>query len=119
MTPSLVRNFGPGFICWWHSFLGSIPSGFVLCNGENGTPNLLDQVIYGAGTTPVGENLGSVNHNHDFTSADHTARWDIGGTEVANAPNFDEISLSNAGTGKSNNVSSLPPFHGLLPIMEL
>lgn len=119
MTPSLVRNFGAGFICWWHSSLGSIPSGFVLCNGENGTPNLLDQVIYGAGTTPVGENLGSVNHNHDFTSNNHFHEWRSGENFMAAGINYTEESDIQPLVGTTDNESSLPPYHALLPIMEL
>ena len=34
-----------GMILMWHGLLSTIPSGWVLCDGNNGTPNLLDRFI--------------------------------------------------------------------------
>ncbi len=38
-----------GCIAWWSGSEASIPSGWVLCNGSNGTPNLRDRFVVGAG----------------------------------------------------------------------
>ena len=40
-----------GLISMWSGSIGSIPSGWYLCDGSNGTPNLTDRFIVGAGTT--------------------------------------------------------------------
>ena len=40
-----------GCILLWSGSVGSIPSGFVLCNGSNSTPDLRDKFIVGAGNT--------------------------------------------------------------------
>jgi len=38
-----------GFICMWHGTLAELPDGLVLCDGTNGTPDLRDRFIVGAG----------------------------------------------------------------------
>lgn len=40
-----------GSIIMWSGTAGNIPSGWRLCNGTNGTPNLCDRFIVGAGST--------------------------------------------------------------------
>ena len=39
-----------GLISMWSGSIGSIPSGWYLCDGSNGTPNLTDRFIIGAGS---------------------------------------------------------------------
>lgn len=57
-----------GVIVMWGGLLANIPSGWVLCDGLNGTPDLRDRFIRGAanGANP-GATGGSGNHTH----ADH------------------------------------------------
>jgi microcystin-dependent protein len=56
----------------WSGSIGSIPSGWFLCNGLNGTPDLRDRFVVGAGSTyAVGATGGSANavvvsHTHTF-----------------------------------------------------
>jgi hypothetical protein len=38
-----------GCIAWWSGSEASIPAGWLLCNGSNGTPNLRDRFVVGAG----------------------------------------------------------------------
>jgi hypothetical protein len=40
-----------GMIMIWSGSVGSIPSGWVLCNGSNSTPDLRDKFVIGAGST--------------------------------------------------------------------
>ena len=42
--------FVTGMIIMWNSTVASIPSGWVLCDGNNSTPDLRDRFIVGAGT---------------------------------------------------------------------
>lgn len=47
-------NFGilpAGSIMIWSGSAATIPVGWVLCDGSNGTPNLLDRFVTGAGST--------------------------------------------------------------------
>ena len=47
-------NFGSlpsGSIMIWSGSVAAIPVGWLLCNGTNGTPNLMDRFVTGAGST--------------------------------------------------------------------
>lgn len=48
---SLDSSIPSGTIITWYGVLGSIPSGFVLCDGSNGTPDLRNRFIVGAGNS--------------------------------------------------------------------
>jgi hypothetical protein len=63
-----------GLIAIWSGAVGSIPAGWTLCNGSNGTPDLRNSFIIGAGSTyAVGATGGTadaivVSHTHTATS---------------------------------------------------
>jgi len=69
-------SFPAGGIIMWNGSVGSIPSGWVLCNGSNGTPDLRDRFVVGAGSTyAVGATGGSANavlvsHTHSVSVSD-------------------------------------------------
>jgi hypothetical protein len=74
-TTAFVRDIIPaGIISMWSGSIASIPSGWVLCDGANSTPDLRDRFIVGAGSTyAVAATGGSANatlpsHNHTATS---------------------------------------------------
>lgn len=46
-----TRLMPSGGIIMWSGAIVSIPSGWYLCNGANGTPDLRDRFVVGAGTT--------------------------------------------------------------------
>jgi hypothetical protein len=47
-----AQDFFPsGGIIIWSGAANAIPSGWLLCDGANGTPNLRDRFVVGAGTT--------------------------------------------------------------------
>lgn len=62
-----------GSIILWSGSIASIPSGWALCNGSNGTPDLRDRFVVGAGSTyAVAATGGSANaivvsHTHTFS----------------------------------------------------
>jgi hypothetical protein len=62
-TSPSVSAVPSGGIIMWSGSIGSIPSGYVLCNGSNGTPDLRDRFIVGAG------NSYSVGNNGGFASS--------------------------------------------------
>ena len=52
-----------GVICMWSGQIIDIPNGWYLCNGNNGTPNLVDRFIVGAGNSyAVGATGGEATH---------------------------------------------------------
>ena len=73
-VPATSSAFTTGMILLWSGAIGSIPAGFYLCNGSNGTPDLRDRFIVGAGNLySVAQTGGSadaivVSHTHTATS---------------------------------------------------
>jgi len=63
-----------GVIVMWSGSTASVPVGWALCNGANGTPNLVDRFVVGAGSTySVNTTGGSTTHTHTEQSAgNHT-----------------------------------------------
>ena len=65
-----------GCILIWSGATGSIPTGFVICDGTNGTPDLRDKFVIGAGLSySVGQTGGSadaivVSHTHTASVSD-------------------------------------------------
>ncbi len=73
-TPTWGTPFISGMIMMWSGSVASIPSGWVLCNGSNGTPDLRNRFVVGAGSTySVAATGGSadaivVSHTHTGTT---------------------------------------------------
>jgi hypothetical protein len=73
-TAAAIAAFPSGGIIMWSGSIGSIPSGWLLCNGSSGTPDLRDRFIVGAGSTYAVAATGGtadavvVSHNHSATS---------------------------------------------------
>jgi hypothetical protein len=61
-SASLV-NVPSGAILVWSGAISAVPAGYTLCNGQNGTPNLQNSFVVGAG------NSFSVNATGGFASS--------------------------------------------------
>jgi microcystin-dependent protein len=108
-----------GLISMWSGSIGSIPSGWLLCDGSNGTPNLTDRFIVGAGSTYSVNGTGGATsvilttnnlpaHTHTATVTD-PGHFHNQSTTFANAGiNGSPISTGNASnaTSGSNAVTS-------------
>jgi len=70
----LANGVPSGAIMLWSGSIGSIPSGWLLCNGSSGTPDLRDRFVVGAGSTYAVNATGGtadavvVSHTHTATS---------------------------------------------------
>ena len=62
-TAATVTAVPSGGIIMWSGSISSVPSGYYLCDGSNGTPNLNDSFVVGAGNTY------SVGNTGGFTSS--------------------------------------------------
>ena len=136
-----VSGIPSGFIGMWSGATNTIPSGWVLCDGNNGTPNLQDKFIVGAGSSyAVAATGGSANavvvqHNHGITDPGHQHTWsrqdaqnDVGyrpwpasnndckETVVNTGSNTTGISINNQGESGTN--KNLPPYYALAYIMK-
>ena len=73
--PSSSSTLPTGMILLWSGSIGAIPAGYYLCDGTNGTPDLRDRFIIGAGNSyAVNATGGSadsivVSHTHTATSS--------------------------------------------------
>lgn len=73
-VPAVAYAMPSGGIIMWSGSIASIPSGWILCDGSSGTPDLRTRMILGAGSTyGVGSTGGSadaivVSHSHSITS---------------------------------------------------
>ena len=96
-TTGFVRSILPaGVIVMWSGSSASIPTGWYLCNGSNGTPNLMDRFVLGAGNSyAVGATGGTadaivVSHGHTASSSTSTSISDPG--HVHTFPGDDQLS---------------------------
>jgi hypothetical protein len=139
-APAVSATFIAGMIIIWSGSLGSIPSGWVLCDGTNSTPDLRDRFVIAAGNNyAVGATGGSadavvVSHTHTATVTDpghthsYTSALDFRGAGVGNlgtyggggttASNVTGITVTNATAGVSGTNANLPPYYALAYIMK-
>jgi hypothetical protein len=114
-TWTSAQGFVTGMIMLWSGSIASIPSGWALCNGSSGTPDLRNRFIVGAGNTyAVAATGGStdaivVSHTHTATSSvtdsGHTHSVSQGGYAVSSSTPYPNIRYSDT-SGGSNSTAS-------------
>ena len=147
-TPTWGNAFIAGMIMLWSGSSASIPSGWLLCDGSNSTPDLRNRFVVGATSTyAVGATGGTadaivVSHTHTavVTDSGHTHNFDVktgyyNDTAGTYAPtgtfpsratmgqwntnsSATGISVSNNSTGSSGTNANLPPYYALCYIMK-
>ncbi len=107
-----------GTIVLWFGSIGSIPAGWIICDGGGGSPDLKNKFVVGAGDTyAVDDTGGAANHNHPFTGDGHNHTFPAGSDIAAGAGKLATTTTS-LPTGTTDASSSLPPFHALAYIMK-
>jgi hypothetical protein len=147
-APTVSAAIPAGGIIIWSGSTGSVPAGWLLCDGTNGTPDLRDRFIVGAGNTySVNATGGSANaivvsHTHTATSVvtdpGHFHGIDGYATpsgsdtglvrtgEGTGAVNFNTkskttgitVATTNASSGVSGTNANLPPYYALAYIQK-
>ena len=137
-----------GLISLWSGSIGYIPTGWYLCDGTNGTPDLRDRFIVGAGTTYAVTATGGstdsvvVSHNHTATSTSvvtdpghtHTTGQAFsggggngattGGTGLTTITGTSTTGITvattttNTAAGVSGVNANLPPYYALAYVMK-
>lgn len=118
-----------GVILLWSGAISAIPTGWVLCDGNNSTPNLTDRFVIhadadAAGTRNVGDTGGE--HTHTLTidempSHDHSYNnlnpfiGTANGDNVGNSSYTARTTGSKGGGAAHNN---MPKFYALAYIMK-
>lgn len=114
-----TRLMPSGGIIIWSGSSASIPSGWYLCNGANGTPDLRDRFVVGAGTTYAVGATGGQNtittvpaHTHgvgNLANSSNGAHTHTGTT----ASGGDHNHLGKTASGSSNgSQNKYPPEQG-------
>ena len=135
-----------GGIVMWSSLIAEIPDGWQLCDGTNGTLDLRNRFIIGAGDSySVGATGGNVNsilveHTHSGSTSSvgnhghYNSRWNVynpngaggffyGGTgsSVGVGGHGHSHTASNSSTAGSDNGvgKNLPPYYALAFIQQI
>jgi len=67
----------PGVIVMWSGSIADIPEGWILCDGENNTPDLRDKFIVGASVDKEGVALTTVKKSPMKTGGEHEHKLSI------------------------------------------
>ena len=146
MSTAATSPFSSGMILIWSGSIGQISSiagGWVLCDGSNGTPDLRDRFVIGAGNAySVAQTGGSANavvvshthtatsvvtdpgHFHSGASNDNIFTGGIGGNigvgpiNTSTSTTGITVATTNASTGVSGTNANLPPYYALCYIMK-
>lgn len=112
----------PGMIMLWYGSVETIPSGWHLCDGNMGTPDLRDKFVPGAGGSySPGDSGGSDSHTHDFTGDGHAHDLVSGDLILDSSPDGSLAygTSTNPSSGTTDSADSRPQFHSLCYIMKL
>lgn len=119
MTLLLPLDFEVGQITWWAGSAGSIPAGWALCDGTQGTPDLRDKfVVATSAAFPVGAVRHEHVHNHEFTGDGHTHGFPPGPGPLAGA-DYSIFTSADPSQGDTDNAKSEPPYYVLCSVMKL
>jgi microcystin-dependent protein len=134
VTSAIAAAVPSGIISMWHGAASAIPSGWVICDGNNSTPNLTDKFIKSAaaagatgGSATTGAHTLSTaempSHSHG-TSGDGSnstvGRDTVGGSQGQSSGNtYSQVSISATGGGGSHTHPQSEPIHfALIFIMK-
>ena len=120
-----------GLVALWSGRLAQVPDGWALCDGRNGTPDLRDRFVVGAGQDlgssacctlegSATQRGGSLTHKHHFITDGHLHWTKSNGSmfDSASAPSMDITREKDSGT--TDGPDTVPvPYFALAYIMKL
>ncbi len=121
-----IQGIPSGVIMLWSGAVNNIPTGFVLCNGLNGTPNLIDKFVVGAASVySVGDTGGATTDTITVSVSGNTSSSISQSPSTRYAalnPQFTSVAMnphshSFSGSGSAT-VDTLPPYYALCYIMK-
>lgn len=113
-----------GVIIMWHGLIVNIPSGYVLCNGANSTPDLREKFLRGSpNATEAGGTGGADTHTlaiNEIPSHSHWIRsgYDPGSAESSQQASSNQNSVATTATGGSEAHNNMPSYYQILYIMK-
>lgn len=108
-----------GVITMWAGLVSGVPTGWALCDGTNGTPDLRDKFIPCFGQLfHVGHEGGSVSHTHSWQLEYHD--HEVGsGVSLDSEPSIDSVTSQAFGELTVESANHTPPAYRLAYIMKL
>lgn len=117
--PYRNKNMMPGMIMLWHGTVVNIPSGWHLCDGTAGTPDLRNKFVPGAGDEYApGDNAANPTHTHPFTGDGHGHSISLG-TGIQTGTGRMSFTVANNAVGTTDPTLAKPPYYALCYIMKL
>jgi len=131
-----VEGVPSGCILMWSGAITAIPSGWVICDGNNSTPNLTDRFVIHAdadsgGTNDVGDTGGSAttgahtltisempSHDHDMTGRNQDRSDVTDGLRTSGMGTNYGVDTGNRGGGGSHTHTATPKYYALAFIMK-
>jgi len=108
-----------GMIILWSGSIVSIPAGYVLCDGNNGSPDLRNRFVMGAGDSYAPDACGgSINHTHNFDAGNHTHAVQSGKGFGTTGEDYNSNTSGTGVSGTTGNESQPPPYYALAYIMK-
>ena len=108
----------PGMIMLWAGAVVDIPAGWILCDGNNDTPDLRNKFIVGAGDTySVDDTGGSTTHIHTGTAPEHSHAL-TGGAVIGTGSGFYPTVYGGQVPLSIDSSGNLPPYYALCYIMK-
>lgn len=108
-----------GIVALWAGTIGAIPPGWHLCDGTNGTPDLTDRFVVGAGAgLDPRDTGGAATHNHTVSTFGHTHTLPMG-THFAAGTDYHHVTSETAPNGWASPENHLPPYYALAYIMRI
>ena len=99
-----IRRAAPGMIGMWLNTLATIPTGWALCDGENGTLDLLEKYVKITTTvSAIGDTGGSHTHSHASQTHSHSASHTHGNSPD---PVYHSNNVEERGSGGGNLTNS-------------
>ncbi len=114
---SAPDNVDIGEIFLWPNSIASIPEEFVLCDGNNDTPDLRDVFVPGSGDIyAVNDSGGNLDHDHTFTGDGHDHIHGVG-PGILSGAGINAVTTGASVTGTMDSAATLPAFRRLAFIM--
>ena len=136
-----IDSIPSGVVVSWYGDKANVPSGWVICDGTNGAPDLRDRFIVGAGNTYSLNATGGANtvsltadqngpHSHSGTTSSSQQTVvpgnNFGFMSLGESGGGDEgkwgtvnITLTTGSSGKGAAHENRPPYYALYFIMKL
>lgn len=120
----------PGSIIMYSGTIDDIPSGWYLCDGQNGTPDLRERFVIGASDTVASGSTGGASsimlsvenlpaHSHTVSGVNIVENGEGGSLFSGGEAQISAGESSTTGeTGEGTAINTLPPYYALAFIMK-